>query len=146
MSSTLTMAKTLLKIFSRDRQAIFFTLFFPITFMVIFGIASRGGDDPIEIGIVDHAANAFSEQFIETLRIDHYKFNLVRLRLVENRNDQRIYADGFSLQSLHAVRGPHGIDRDIAESVRGGFVAATAALARGTIGSSCRSSSARTAT
>ena len=32
MDSTLVMAKTFLKIFSKDRQAIFFTLFFPITF------------------------------------------------------------------------------------------------------------------
>lgn len=67
MNSTLTMARTLLKIFSRDRQAIFFTLFFPITFMVIFGIASRGGEDRIEIGIVDNAGNRFSKQFIERL-------------------------------------------------------------------------------
>lgn len=68
MNSTLTMARTLLKIFSRDRQAIFFTLFFPITFMVIFGIASNGGEDPIEVGIVDNAHNAFSSRFIETLQ------------------------------------------------------------------------------
>lgn len=67
MDSTLAMARTLLKIFSRDRQAIFFTLFFPITFMVIFGIAGSGGDDPIEIGIVDNALNPFSAAFIETL-------------------------------------------------------------------------------
>ena len=67
MNVTLTMTRTLLKIFSRDRQAIFFTLFFPITFMVIFGIASRGGDDPIEIGIDDEANNAFSARFIESL-------------------------------------------------------------------------------
>lgn len=70
MNSTLTMGKTLLKIFSRDRQAIFFTLFFPITFMVIFGIASGGGEDPIEIGIVDNASNTFSERFIDTLEGD----------------------------------------------------------------------------
>ena len=68
MNSTLTMARTLLRIFSRDRQAIFFTLFFPITFMVIFGIASGGGEDPIEIGIVDNAGNGFSERFIESLQ------------------------------------------------------------------------------
>jgi ABC-2 type transport system permease protein len=67
MDVTLTMTRTLLKIFSRDRQAIFFTLFFPITFMVIFGIASRGGDDPIEIGIDDEAGNDFSARFIESL-------------------------------------------------------------------------------
>jgi ABC-2 type transport system permease protein len=67
MPTTLTMTRTLLKIFSRDRQAIFFTLFFPITFMVIFGIASAGGDDPIEIGIVDNAHNDFSARFVESL-------------------------------------------------------------------------------
>jgi len=70
MNSTLTMGRTLLKIFSRDRQAIFFTLFFPITFMVIFGIASGGGEDPIEIGIVDNAANTFSTRFIDALESD----------------------------------------------------------------------------
>lgn len=70
MNSTLTMGRTLLKIFSRDRQAIFFTLFFPITFMVIFGIASSGGEDPIELGVVDNASNEFSERFIETLESD----------------------------------------------------------------------------
>jgi len=67
MNSTLAMARTLLKIFSRDRQAIFFTLFFPLTFMAIFGFVSTGGDDPIEIGIVDNAGSAFSREFIESL-------------------------------------------------------------------------------
>jgi ABC-2 type transport system permease protein len=68
MDSTLAMARTMLKIFLRDRQAIFFTLFFPITFMAIFGLASAGGDDPIELGVVDHAANPLSERFIAALR------------------------------------------------------------------------------
>lgn len=67
MRSTLVMARVMLKIFSRDRQAIFFTLFFPITFMVIFGIASSGGEDPIELGIVDEAGSDFSARFVETL-------------------------------------------------------------------------------
>ncbi len=67
MNTTLTMARTLLRIFSRDRQAIFFTLFFPITFMVIFGIASSGEEEPLEIGIVDYAGNEFSQRFIDEL-------------------------------------------------------------------------------
>jgi ABC-2 type transport system permease protein len=61
------MARTLLKIFSRDRQAIFFTLFFPITFMAIFGFINTGEEDPIEIGVVDYADNDFSARFIDTL-------------------------------------------------------------------------------
>ena len=67
MDITLTVAKYLLRIFSRDRQSIFFTLFFPITFMAIFGLAGAGDEEPLGIGIVDHAANDFSARFIETL-------------------------------------------------------------------------------
>lgn len=67
MKSTLVMAKTFLKIFSRDRQSIFFTLFFPITFMVIFGFIATGDEDPMEVGVVDNAANAFSERFVDIL-------------------------------------------------------------------------------
>jgi ABC-2 type transport system permease protein len=75
MDSTLVMARTLLKIFSRDRQAIFFTLFFPITFMAIFGFINTGEEDPIEIGIVDNATNGFSDRFIRTLG-DNPLFNV----------------------------------------------------------------------
>lgn len=67
MDSTFAMARTLLKIFSRDRQAIFFTLFFPITFMAIFGFINTGEEEPIALGIVDNAGNDFSDRFIETL-------------------------------------------------------------------------------
>ena len=64
MQSTLVMARALLKIFSRDRQAIFF----PITFMAIFGFITTGEDEAIEIGIVDQAMNAFSSRFIDMLQ------------------------------------------------------------------------------
>lgn len=67
MSATLIMARTFLKIFSRDRQSIFFTLFFPITFMAIFGFLVSGEEDPMEVGIVDRAHNEFSADFIKTL-------------------------------------------------------------------------------
>ena len=70
MRSTLVMARTFLKIFSRDRQAIFFTLFFPIVFMVIFGLAGASADDPMEIGIVDNAGNDFSAAFVDALQDD----------------------------------------------------------------------------
>jgi ABC-2 type transport system permease protein len=67
MHSTLIMAKTFLKIFSKDRQAIFFTLFFPITFMAIFGFINTGEEDPLRIGIVDNAKNDFSASFVDAL-------------------------------------------------------------------------------
>lgn len=67
MNSTLVLARTFLKIFTRDRQSIFFTLFFPVTFMVIFGFVATGEDEPMEVGVVDNAQNEFSARFIEVL-------------------------------------------------------------------------------
>lgn len=70
MQSSFVMARTFLKIFSKDRQAIFFTLFFPITFMAIFGYVTAGGDEPLEVGVVDHAQNDFSAEFIAALEAE----------------------------------------------------------------------------
>jgi ABC-2 type transport system permease protein len=67
MSSAWVMARTFLKIFSKDRQAIFFTLFFPITFMAIFGFLNTGDQDAMKVGIVDRAGNEFSREFIDEL-------------------------------------------------------------------------------
>jgi ABC-2 type transport system permease protein len=67
MNLTWVMTRTFLRLFSRDRQAIFFSLFFPLVFMTVFGLAGSGADDPLEIGIVDQAHNALSQQFIATL-------------------------------------------------------------------------------
>jgi ABC-2 type transport system permease protein len=47
---------TFLKLFLRDRQALFFSLFFPILFMVIFGFVSDREPDPVGIGIVASSA------------------------------------------------------------------------------------------
>ena len=68
MGSIWVMAGTFLKIFSRDRQSIFFTVFFPITFMAIFGFISTGRDSPMKVGVVDRAGNPFSAEFIDALR------------------------------------------------------------------------------
>ncbi len=67
MNLTWVMTRTFLRLFSRDRQAIFFSLFFPLVFMTVFGLAGRAADDPLTIGIVDKAHNALSQRFIATL-------------------------------------------------------------------------------
>ncbi len=46
---------TFLKLFVRDGQALFFSLFFPILFMVIFGFVSDREPDPVRIGIAQPA-------------------------------------------------------------------------------------------
>jgi ABC-2 type transport system permease protein len=67
MNLTLTMARTFLRIFSRDRQAIFFSLFFPVVFMAVFGLVANEDDDPLAIGIVNFADNALAADFVATL-------------------------------------------------------------------------------
>lgn len=69
----LTLALTLLKLFLRDRQAIFFTLFFPVIFMLVFGFINNREPDPISIGLVDGAGNGLSRDFINLLQ-DHPLF------------------------------------------------------------------------
>ena len=67
MSKAFKFAKVMLKIHSRDRQAIFFGLFFPLVFMFIISFASGGDPEPIELGIVNNANNIISTDFISSL-------------------------------------------------------------------------------
>lgn len=57
----------MLKIHSRDRQAIFFSVFFPLVFMFVISFASNNEVDPIELGIVNNADNVLATDFIASL-------------------------------------------------------------------------------
>src|SRR5690606_29964093 len=59
--------RTFLTIFSRDRQAIFFSLLFPVIFMSVFALVDNSEQEPITIGIVDQAGNTLSAEFIAAL-------------------------------------------------------------------------------
>lgn len=67
MSKTLKFAKVMLKIHSRDRQAIFFSLFFPLVFMFVISFASSDDAEPIQVGIVNLAGNDLATEFIASL-------------------------------------------------------------------------------
>lgn len=66
-SLQLHLAKDFLKIFLRDRQSIFFSLFFPIIFMTVFGFMNSGEQDPINIGIVNQSDSVAASDFVEEL-------------------------------------------------------------------------------
>ncbi len=67
MNRILNLARVMLKIHARDRQAIFFSLFFPLVFMFIISFASGGDPEPIELGIVNNANNNMATDFIASL-------------------------------------------------------------------------------
>lgn len=63
----LSLAAVFMKIFLRDRQAIFFSLFFPAVFMTIFGLIGNSEPSPIDVGIANHSDSPLSTQFISLL-------------------------------------------------------------------------------
>lgn len=65
-SLPITLARVFLKMHLRDRQAIIFSLFFPIAFMLAFGLSS-GDPDPVELGVVNDSQSELAAEFIETL-------------------------------------------------------------------------------
>lgn len=67
MNLTLIMTKVFLKIFSRDRQAIIFSLIFPLLMMLAFGFFNSGETDPIAIGVADNANSSLSRNFIASI-------------------------------------------------------------------------------
>jgi len=64
----------LLRAYARDRTALFFGFFFPLLFMVLFGVLNFGGSVRVNLGMVDEAKTDQSASFIATLaKIDTLK-------------------------------------------------------------------------
>ena len=57
-----------LKMFFRDRAALFWTLAFPTVMMVVFGLFNFGNFEPPEVGIVDNAKNDASMVLVSVLK------------------------------------------------------------------------------
>jgi len=100
------LAKVFLKIFLRDRQSIFFSLFFPIIFMTVFAFANNGEVDPIELGIVNNSPSVVANDFSQML-MDNPLFEVtlgegeqLRTELVEgNQTMVLILPEGFDALS-----------------------------------------------
>jgi ABC-2 type transport system permease protein len=60
------------KMFVRNRVAVFFSLFLPLIIMLIFGVLNFEGSTTISLGIVDEAANEDSATLVEGLREFEY--------------------------------------------------------------------------
>jgi ABC-2 type transport system permease protein len=60
------------KMFIRNRAAVFFSLFLPLIIMLIFGVLNFEGATEIELGIVDDAQNPASARLVE--RLDAYEY------------------------------------------------------------------------
>src|SRR5205809_7012532 len=59
---------TALKMYLRNRQVLFFNLFFPVIIVVIFGLIIGNGNASVRMGVVDNAHNQVSHLVLTQLR------------------------------------------------------------------------------
>lgn len=68
MNTTWTLTKSSFKMFVRNRQSVFFTLFIPVVIMTIFGLIGFDQVPKIDVGIVADQPNAPTQAFIDQLK------------------------------------------------------------------------------
>ena len=67
LATPILFAQVLLKIFVRDRQAIFFMVFFPVIFMFALGYANDSKPGPMALGLVNNSQSDAAQSFIDSL-------------------------------------------------------------------------------
>ena len=65
---TLSLTKASMRIWFRDRQAIFWTFFLPLVLISVFGLLDFGAFRTVDLGIVDRANNDASQKLIADVR------------------------------------------------------------------------------
>ena len=62
-----TFAKVSVRRYFRDRVALFFTVLFPLIFLLIFGSFSKGGDVSFHVGLINQSQTNFARQFTQNI-------------------------------------------------------------------------------
>ncbi|MQG79953.1 MAG: ABC transporter permease, partial [SAR202 cluster bacterium] len=65
---TISLTKASMRIWFRDRQAIFWTFFLPLVLISVFGLLDFGSFRTVDLGIVDRADNDASQKLIGEVR------------------------------------------------------------------------------
>lgn len=68
LRSLLALTKASMKMYYRNKGAIFFSLLFPVVLLSIFGFLSRGGGNSLKIGLTNHATGEIPKQFVASLK------------------------------------------------------------------------------
>lgn len=66
--NTLTITKYMIKMFFREKTAIFFSLFIPVMLMSIFGVINLGNGVKFNVAVVDEANNQYSQQVVDVMK------------------------------------------------------------------------------
>ena len=68
MYTTLMLTKVAMKMFLRNKQALFFTLIMPLFIMLIFGYIGFDKPQKIDVGVVIHSPNTETAVFVDAVR------------------------------------------------------------------------------
>jgi ABC-2 type transport system permease protein len=79
-------AKTSIKRYFRDRVALFFTIAFPLIFLLVFGLANKNDSISFNIGVINQSHSAFSQKFVN--QINSEKVYKVDKTVTDFKTDQ----------------------------------------------------------
>ena len=79
-----------IRMWLRDRAALFWTFFLPLVIMVIFGLLNFGELGKVDVGIVDLARNEASQRFVEEAR----GINALRINTGDEAAERAALSDG----------------------------------------------------
>jgi len=88
-----TFARVSIKRYFRDRVALFFTVLFPLIFLLIFGSFSKGGDVSFHVGLINQSHTQFAQQFDKNIqnskvfKIDDSVTNLTEAKSKMSRSE-----------------------------------------------------------
>ncbi len=68
MNTTYVLTVSALKMFFRNKQALFFTLFFPLSIMIIFGLIGFDKPPQFDVGLVTRQSQPATQQFLDKVK------------------------------------------------------------------------------
>lgn len=90
MAPTIALTIASLKMYFRNRQALFFSLILPFLIMAIFGVINFGGFSSVNVGVVNEAENNLSAHLIRSLAAT----DVLDLTLGDREQQMRSLDDG----------------------------------------------------
>jgi ABC-2 type transport system permease protein len=91
--TVMTFAKISIRRYFRDRVALFFTVLFPLIFLIVFGSLSKNNDVTFHIGLVNQSDSAFARRFVQqtegdkTFKVDKTVTNLKQAKTKMGRSE-----------------------------------------------------------
>jgi len=111
-----TLCRTLSTRYYRDPTALFFTLIFPVIFLLIFGAMSRSNSVSFNVALINHSQTPFASEFAGKLK-DNKVF---KFKKVQSFNDAKERMGHGELDSI--IELPGGFGAEDAKQIPGGRV------------------------